>query len=93
MVLRRPKFMPSKMRIKPVKGSVTEYLKRHQLERKFQKAKELLEQSINHPSLNVELLEPKHLKVYSFRIDKKYRAIFVVNGKEIEIIMVTNHYK
>jgi Txe/YoeB family toxin of Txe-Axe toxin-antitoxin module len=85
--------MPSEMRIKPVKYSISEYLKRHQLERKFQKAKELLEQSMNHPSLNVELLEPKHLKVYSFRIDKKYRAIFVLTGHEIEIITVTNHYR
>ncbi len=27
-------------------------------------------------------LEPKHLKVYSFRIDRKYRAIFIIiNGE------------
>lgn len=81
------------MSIKPVKKSVTEYLKRHQLEKKFKKAIELFELDMNHPSLNVELLEPKHLKVYSFRIDRKYRTIFIVNGNEIEIVTVTNHYK
>ncbi len=47
--------MPSETRIEPVKGRIIEYLKRHQLEKKFQKAKELLEQNINYPSLNVEL--------------------------------------
>jgi Txe/YoeB family toxin of Txe-Axe toxin-antitoxin module len=81
------------MQIKSVKDEISKYLKKHQLEKKFLKAKELFEQDINHPSLNVELLEPKYLKVYSFRIDKKYRAIFVVVGDEVEIITVTNHYK
>lgn len=81
------------MKIKPIRDDVARYLKRHQLEKKFQKVTELFEQDINHPSLNVELLEPKHLKVYSFRVDRKYRAIFVVAGGEIEIITITNHYK
>jgi hypothetical protein len=30
-----------------------------------------------HSSLNTELLEPKHRLIYSFRIDKKYRALFI----------------
>ena len=64
------------MKIKPLKDDINKYLKNYQLGKKFQKAKELFEQDINHPSLNVEILEPKHLKVYSFRLDKKYRAIF-----------------
>lgn len=81
------------MKIKPIRDDVARYLKRHQLEKKFQKVTELFEQDIDHPSLNVELLEPKHLKVYSFRVDRKYRAIFVVAGGEIEIITITNHYK
>lgn len=62
--------MPSSMTIKPVKDTVVGYLKRHQLEKKFQKAKELFEQDVNHPSLNVELLEPKRMKVYSFKLTK-----------------------
>ena len=81
------------MKIKPLKDDINKFLKKHQLDKKFQKAKELFEQNINHPSLNVEILEPKHLKVYSFRLDKKYRAIFIVAADEIEIITVTNHYK
>jgi Txe/YoeB family toxin of Txe-Axe toxin-antitoxin module len=81
------------MKVKPVKESIDLYLKRHHLERKFKKATDLFEQNMKHPSLNVELLEPKHLRVYSFRVDRKYRAIFILAGKEIEIIAVTNHYK
>lgn len=81
------------MTVRPIKDSIKEYVKRHQLEKKFEKATKLLEEYVDHPSLNVELLEPKHLRVYSFRIDRKYRAIFIVTGKEIEIITVTNHYK
>jgi Txe/YoeB family toxin of Txe-Axe toxin-antitoxin module len=81
------------MKIKLLKNEITKYLKIHQLEKKFQKAKELMEQDINHPSLNVELLEPKQLKIYSFRLDKKYRAIFIVTDGEIEIVTVTNHYQ
>ena len=58
------------MKIKPLKADINKYLKKHQLSEKFQKAKELFEQNINHPSLNVEILEPKHLKAYSFGLDK-----------------------
>ena len=81
------------MKIKLLKDDIKKYLKKYQLEKKFQKAKRLFEQDIRHPSLNVELLEPKHLKVYSFRLDRKYRAIFIVVNNEAEILTVTNHYK
>ncbi len=82
------------MKIKPLKDDINKYLKNHQLDKKFQKAQELFEQDIHHPSLNVEILEPKHLKVYSFRLDKKFRAIFVITAEnEVEILTVTNHYK
>ncbi len=91
--MRLPQFTVNIMKIKPLKNSVVKYLKKYQLEKKFQKAKELFEQDINHPSLNVEILEPKHLKIYSFRLDKKYRIIFVVTGSKAEVITVTNHYK
>jgi plasmid maintenance system killer protein len=81
------------MKIISIKNSIKQYLKKHQIEKKFLKAKKLFEQDINYPSLNVEILEPKHLKVYSFRIDKKYRAIFIFVNGEAEILTVTNHYK
>lgn len=49
------------MNIKPLNDKTKKYLKIHQLEKKFHKAKELFEQDTNHPSLNVEVLEPKCL--------------------------------
>ena len=45
-------------------------------------------------NLKFELLEPKQLRFYSFRIDKKYRAIFIFrNSDTIEIIDANNHYQ
>ncbi|MDM8569845.1 hypothetical protein QUF50_10130 [Thiotrichales bacterium HSG1] len=81
------------MIIKPLRIDLATYLKKHQLVKKFDKAKILLEQDISHPSLNVELLEPKRLKTYSFRLDLKYRALFIVVNGDIEIIAITNHYR
>lgn len=81
------------MNIKPLKSELSHYLKQHRLEKKFAKAINLFEQDISHPSLNVEVLEPKHLKIYSFRIDLKYRALFIIINGEVEIISITNHYK
>lgn len=91
--MKRPKLTRGAMKIKPLKADVEKYLKNHRLGKKFEKARELFERDAKHPSLNVEVLEPKHLKVYSFRLDKKFRAIFIVAGGEAEIIAVTNHYK
>jgi Txe/YoeB family toxin of Txe-Axe toxin-antitoxin module len=81
------------MKIKELSEILKEYIKTHQLEKKYEKVKLLFEANINHPSLNVEVLEPKHLKIYSFRIDKKYRAVFIVTNGDAEIITITNHYK
>ena len=69
--MKHPKYTPDAMKIKPLKDKLKRYLRKHQLVKKFQKAQELFEQDINYPSLKVEILEPKHLKVYSFRLDRK----------------------
>ncbi|MFZ2152564.1 MAG: hypothetical protein WAV41_00705 [Microgenomates group bacterium] len=50
--------------------------------------------NIYHPSLNFELLEPRELGNYSFRLDIHYRVIFIFHTSEIvEIISITNHYR
>ena len=50
--------------------------------------------SPSYPSLNTELLEPKHRLIYSFRIDKKHRALFIcLPDDKIEVIAVTKHYR
>ena len=82
------------MKIKQIRDDLEKYLKKHNLEKKYEKAKNLFEQDPFYPSLNTELLEPKERLVYSFRLDKKYRAIFIyVDENTIEIVLFTNHYK
>ncbi|MDO8604739.1 MAG: hypothetical protein Q7K40_05105 [bacterium] len=82
------------MNILPIHPEVEVYLKAHKLVKKFEKQSNFFEQDIKYPSLEVELLEPKHLKIYSFRVDKKYRAIFVfIRRDTVEVIDVNNHYR
>ncbi len=82
------------MKIKAIRDDLQSYLQKHNLTKKYQKAKKLFENDPFYPSLNTELLEPKDRLIYSFRLDKKYRAIFIYIDKDtIEIIAITNHYK
>jgi len=82
------------MQINPIRDDLEQYLKKHNLKKKYKKAKLFFEQDPFYPSLNTELLEPKDRLIYSFRLDKKYRAIFIyVSDNTIEIIAFTNHYK
>jgi Txe/YoeB family toxin of Txe-Axe toxin-antitoxin module len=71
-----------------------EYINRHGLSKKWEKAKALFENDPSHPSLHTELLEPKDRLIYAFRIDKRYRALFIcLPNNKIEIIAVTKHYR
>lgn len=82
------------MEILPLHPEVVAYLRVHRLERKFSKQIQLLKYNIRHPSLRVEVLEPKHLRIYSFRVDRKYRAIFIFrDSAHIEIIDINDHYQ
>jgi len=81
------------MIILPVHKGIINYLKKRQLLRKFEKQCRFFIHNPQHSSLNLEILEPKHLKFYSFRLDKKYRIIFIFRGPDIiEILDVNNHY-
>lgn len=82
------------MEILSLHQEIIDYIEKHNLNKKLIKQVNFLKTNIYHPSLEFELLEPKHLKIYSFRIDKKYRAIFIFRDKNIiEIIDVNNHYR
>lgn len=81
------------MQIKPLSDKFKLYLVSHQLEKKFIKQVRIFEQNPRHPSLNTELLEPKSEGVYSFRIDRKYRVLFIITNQEIEIVDITDHYQ
>ncbi|MBU1071115.1 type II toxin-antitoxin system YoeB family toxin [Patescibacteria group bacterium] len=62
--------------------------------KKLNKAIKLLSNNPNHPSLNTELLHPKKMGIYSFRVDRKTRALFFKhkNKNVLEIINLTTHY-
>lgn len=81
------------MKLKPLRRDLVKYLTLHTLEKKWKKAGILFETNIKHPSLETELLEPHWRGIYSFRIDKKYRALFFIRGAIAEVFKITNHYK
>ena len=81
------------MKIKTLRRDLFIYINQHNLSNKWNKAKILFEKNIKHPSLNTELLEPHWRGIYSFRIDKKFRALFFIDGGEAEVFQITKHYK
>ena len=82
------------MIVAPIHRDIIAYLKKRNLLSKFNKQLFILQNNIRHPSLNLEILEPRELKIYSFRIDKKYRANFIYIAPQIiEIIDTNNHYR
>lgn len=82
------------MRILPLSERLKSYLASRGLTQRFEKQRRLFQRDARHPSLNTELLEPKHMRVYSFRVTQKYRAVFIVNEKgEAEILDINDHYQ
>lgn len=81
------------MKTKPLKETLSEFLKSRNLQKKYAKQILIFESNPYHPSLKLEVLEPKHLRIYSFRLDRKYRVIFIITDNQAEIIAITNHYK
>lgn len=82
------------MKIHPLRADQERFLKRRNLLHRYEKQKRLFEENIFHPSLNFELLGPKQMQIYSFRIDRKYRALFIfTNPNSVEIVDINNHYQ
>ncbi len=82
------------MHILPLHQDLTKYLNKHQLDKKFTKQRGFLAQNPFYPSLHTEILEPRRLRLWSFRIDKRYRAIFIFREPDtIEVIDINDHYK
>ena len=82
------------MKILPLKKRLVIFVKKHGLQKRFRKQKRLFENNSFHPSSHTEILEPKHLRIYSFRLARRYRVIFIYRGNStIEIIDINNHYQ
>ncbi|OGG14265.1 hypothetical protein A2773_06630 [Candidatus Gottesmanbacteria bacterium RIFCSPHIGHO2_01_FULL_39_10] len=82
------------MQYLPLSDLVTKKIRKYSLQKKFDKQIALLTKNPRHPSLHVELLEPKSEGIYSFRIDRKFRTLFFLrpDTKTIEILNITVHY-
>jgi Txe/YoeB family toxin of Txe-Axe toxin-antitoxin module len=77
-----------------LRKDIEQYLQKHGIWKKWEKVKRLFENNPSHPSLDTELLEPKHRLIYSFRIDKKYRVLFIcLPDDRVEVIAITKHYR
>lgn len=81
------------MDIFPLRKDLKEYLAKHNLVKKWEKVEKLFQENTKHPSLNVELLEPKWRGIFSLRVDLKYRALFFIKDNKAEVFAITNHYK
>ena len=82
------------MVVKGLRPDLTRYLQKHNITKQYLKQAKIFEDNPRHPSLSTEILEPRHLKIYSFRIDRKYRAIFIMTShNEVEIIDINLHYQ
>lgn len=82
------------MKILFLHPEIAEYLKKRNLVKKFEKQKKFFEENPFHPSLKTELLEPRKMRIWSFRIDRRYRAIFIFReSNTVEIIDVNDHYQ
>ena len=82
------------LKILPLNPKVQKLLQKHHLTIKFQKQLRLLSENPKHPSLHLELLEPRQHGIYSFRVDRKFRALFIFRPEiaSIEILAITVHY-
>lgn len=82
------------MKVLPLRSELKRYLEKRRLWKKFEKKRELFEHNLLHPGLETELLEPREMRIWSFRVDRKYRAIFIFSDKSaVEIIDINNHYQ
>ena len=67
---------------------------KYNLSKKFAKSVLLLSQNPFHPGLHTELLEPKSFGLHSFRIDLKFRGVFLLHADPtiIQVVGITVHY-
>lgn len=83
------------IQILPFSKIVLKKIRAFGLSKKFKKQIYLFSQDHRHPSLHTEILLPKEYGIYSFRVDQKYRALFIFRKDEnaVEIINITSHYQ
>ena len=58
---------------------------------KFIRAFKLLSKNLNHPSLRVEIVEVKNVRVYRVRVDPVHRIHFELQGNYYAILEIGGH--
>jgi len=82
------------MNVEPLRSDLKKFLEKHNLTKKFDKQIKIFASNPRRPSLHTEILEPRELRLYSFRIDRKYRAIFIFTKLgDVEIVDINLHYR
>lgn len=69
---------------------VYQFLKSRNLTKQYQKAKNYL-LSGHFQQVNFKLRQPKDKGIYSFRINKQFRAFGVVCKEELRVFQIDNH--
>jgi len=71
-------------------GHIFSYLESRNLLKQYQKAKRYL--ILGHfKQINFKLRQPKEKGIYSFRINKQFRALCVFKKEELIVFMIDNH--
>lgn len=83
------------LKILPANPKIWKKAKKLRVEKKLKKTVKLLRENWRYPGLKVERLEPKEMGIWSFRVDRKVRALFIwrEDKKAIEILNITVHYQ
>ena len=80
-----------KIKIQERSYKIINYLKKRNLEKLYVKAKLNLELG-NSKLVDFKLRKPKELKIYSFRINKKYRAFGIFkDSKNFLVFEINDH--
>ncbi len=66
------------------------YLEVRGLTKQYQKAKQYL-LSGYYTQINFKLRQPKEKGIYSFRINKQFRAFGIIREREMRIFEINNH--
>ncbi len=78
------------MEVYELNEAILDYLTKRNLVNKYQKAKEFLKS--NHlTSVDFKKRQPKALGEYYFRINQKYRAIGIFDGKDFIVTEISDH--
>ena len=73
-----------------ISPKLIEYLQSRQLEKQYKKAKNYILSWVG-KNVNLKLREPKAEKIWYFRINKQYRAVWRLQWSVLRIYAIDNH--